>query len=142
MASPNDKMLLNDLDQDRLSRDEISDRAITGLQGAGPDLLAQFGAPEPHRRRGFRKRRLKQIGQALLAAVAIGRPFVYWMRFAPASVAVSPVERGEVVAEVMGTGTLEARVKVTVSSKITGRLTTVAVDQGDRQGRAGARPAG
>lgn len=34
--------------------------------------------------------------------------------------------------EVFGTGTLEARLTATISPKITGRLATVAVDQGDR----------
>ena len=36
------------------------------------------------------------------------------------------------VAEVMGTGTLEARVSTTVASKIAGRIETIAVDQGER----------
>lgn len=40
--------------------------------------------------------------------------------------------RGEIVAEVMGTGTLEARVKATISAKISGLITEVLVDQGDR----------
>ena len=40
--------------------------------------------------------------------------------------------RGEIIAEVMGTGTLEARVKVTISPKISGRIETIRVDQGDR----------
>ncbi|MGC8640703.1 MAG: efflux RND transporter periplasmic adaptor subunit [Isosphaeraceae bacterium] len=112
-----------------ITPDEISDRAATGFRAEGPYPSAQSTAPK-QRRRGIWKFRFKQIGQALLAAAAIGA-FVYWMRFAPVPVEVSPVERGEIVAEVMGTGTLEARVKVTVSSKITGRLTTITVDQGD-----------
>jgi len=41
------------------------------------------------------------------------------------------VARGEIVAEVMGTGTLEARVKTTVSARIQERLAEVLVDQGD-----------
>lgn len=56
----------------------------------------------------------------------------YWIRFAPASVTRHRVERGEIVAEVLGTGTLEARVKTTVSPKISGRVEEVGVDQGDR----------
>jgi RND family efflux transporter MFP subunit len=64
--------------------------------------------------------------------LAIVGGVVYWIRFAPVSVTRHRVERGEIVAEVMGTGTLEARVKTTVSPKISGRIAEVAVDQGDR----------
>jgi HlyD family secretion protein len=42
------------------------------------------------------------------------------------------VQRGEVVAEVMGTGTLESHVGATISPKISGLVTAVLVDQGDR----------
>jgi RND family efflux transporter MFP subunit len=41
-------------------------------------------------------------------------------------------QRGEVVAEVMGTGTLESHVSATISPKISGLVTAVLVDQGDR----------
>jgi HlyD family secretion protein len=41
------------------------------------------------------------------------------------------VERGTVIAEVMGTGTLEARISATVSPKISGRVAELLVDQGD-----------
>ncbi|MHB8418346.1 MAG: efflux RND transporter periplasmic adaptor subunit [Myxococcales bacterium] len=44
--------------------------------------------------------------------------------------AVRPV-RGEVVTEVFGTGTLESKVMVGVSSKIIGKVVEVLVDQGD-----------
>ena len=39
--------------------------------------------------------------------------------------------RGELVVEVMGTGTLEARVKTTVSARIQERVAAVLVDEGD-----------
>ena len=42
------------------------------------------------------------------------------------------IEVGEIVAEVMGTGTLEARVKSTVSPKIAGRIEKLLADQGDQ----------
>jgi multidrug resistance efflux pump len=41
------------------------------------------------------------------------------------------VTRGELAAEVMGTGTLEARVKTTVSARIQERLVEILADQGD-----------
>lgn len=73
-------------------------------------------------------RQLLRVG-VLLAIVA---GVVAWVSFTPISVAQHQVQRGEMVAEVMGTGTLEAHVKVTVSSKIAGRVAEVLVDQGDR----------
>lgn len=68
-------------------------------------------------------------GAVVLAALA---GTAYWLRFAPIPVRQHRVERGNVVTTVMGTGTLEARVKVTISPKISGRLEEVSVDQGDR----------
>lgn len=65
----------------------------------------------------------------LLAAVVAG--IVYWVRFSPLPVSGHPVTRGAVTAEVMGTGTLEARVQTVVSSKIAGRISDMLVDQGD-----------
>ena len=56
---------------------------------------------------------------------------VYQLNFAPLTVqGVSPT-RQTVVSEVMGTGTLEARVSTTISPKIAGRIVEVLVDQGD-----------
>jgi RND family efflux transporter MFP subunit len=57
---------------------------------------------------------------------------VYWVRFAPVAVTAHRVESGDVAAEVMGTGTLEAHFKSTVSPRISGRLQEVVVDMGDR----------
>jgi HlyD family secretion protein len=53
------------------------------------------------------------------------------MKFAAAPVATYPVQKTSVVSEVMGTGTLEARVKTTLSPRIQERLEEVLVDQGD-----------
>ncbi|KLU07539.1 efflux transporter, RND family, MFP subunit [Rhodopirellula islandica] len=56
---------------------------------------------------------------------------VYWFRFKPVAVLSHPVQRGTMVEEVMGTGTLEARVSTTISPKISGRIEALLVDQGD-----------
>ncbi len=56
---------------------------------------------------------------------------VYKLKFAPVSAIAHTVVRGELIAEVMGTGTLEARVKTTISARIQERLVEVLVDQGD-----------
>jgi len=72
----------------------------------------------------------RMLKVAVVVAVVVG--VVYWVRFAPVSVTLHQVEKGEIVAEVMGTGTLEARVKTTISPKISGRIGRVLVDQGDQ----------
>ena len=56
---------------------------------------------------------------------------VYRMKFAPMAVMAYTICMGEVRGEVMGTGTLEARVKTTISPRIQERLAEVLVDQND-----------
>jgi RND family efflux transporter MFP subunit len=51
---------------------------------------------------------------------------------APVPVTTHLVERGDVDVEVMGTGTLDARFRAVVSTRIPGRLSRVEVDQGER----------
>ena len=66
-----------------------------------------------------------------LAVLLIAGGIAYQLRFAPVPVeSISPV-RQTIVSEVMGTGTLEARVSTTISPKIAGRISQVLVDQGD-----------
>ncbi|MBF0101412.1 MAG: efflux RND transporter periplasmic adaptor subunit [Desulfobacterales bacterium] len=60
--------------------------------------------------------------------IAVGL-VIYRIRFMPLSVSVHRVSKGQVIVEVMGTGTLEARTRSTVSSKIQGRLTQILADQ-------------
>lgn len=67
-----------------------------------------------------------------VAIVAVVAGIIYWVRFAPIPVSVHIVERGPIVAEVMGTGTLEARVEATISPKISGRIAETLVDQGEQ----------
>ncbi len=62
----------------------------------------------------------------VLAAAA-----VYWFRFRPVPVTGFTARQGEIVAEVMGTGTLEAKVQTVVSTKISGRIAEMRADQGD-----------
>lgn len=71
---------------------------------------------------------LKRIVQLCLVAGILGG-VIYWVRFSPVSVEAHQLQRGRIVAEVMGTGTLESRVKTTVSPKIAGRIAEVLVDQ-------------
>ena len=68
----------------------------------------------------------------IAAVIAVIGGIIYWARFRPIVVIRQEVSKGSIVAEVMGTGTLEARIKATVSPKISGRINKVLVDQGDR----------
>lgn len=73
-------------------------------------------------------RRILQL--SFLAALVAAA--VYWFRFSPLPVLSHKADQGLILAEVMGTGTLEARVKTTVSSKIAGRISEVLVDQNQK----------
>lgn len=68
------------------------------------------------------------FGVILLIVLAV---LVYRIKFMPVSVSVTPVVKGTVVQEVVGTGTLQARVRATISAKISGRLVETLVDQND-----------
>ncbi len=56
----------------------------------------------------------------------------WWFRLSPVRVKVLKVGSGTVVDEVMGTGTLEARIRSSLSPKISGLLVQVLADQNDR----------
>jgi HlyD family secretion protein len=77
------------------------------------------------------RRWLWRTAKFVVVAAVIGGA-VYWIKFSPISVTEHRVERGEIVAEVMGTGTLEAHFKSTISPRISGRIQEVLVDMGDR----------
>jgi HlyD family secretion protein len=68
----------------------------------------------------------------VLVVVLVLAGVLYWFAVRPIPVQGYRVSKGEVVAEVMGTGTLEARLQTTVSSKISGRIVQLFADQGDR----------
>jgi HlyD family secretion protein len=57
---------------------------------------------------------------------------VYRTQFMAVEVAAKPVTSGNIVAEVMGTGSLEARYQTTVGSKIQDRVVEWKADQNDR----------
>lgn len=67
-----------------------------------------------------------------LGLIAIVGYAVYRFTSSPIEVRAHLVRRGEITSEVMGTGTFEARTKVIISPRISGRLAEVLVDQGDR----------
>ena len=81
--------------------------------------------------------RVGYFGRFLRAAwklallLAIAGAAVYFLRFRPVPVEAFPVQSDTVRSEVLGTGVLDARIKITVSSKITGRITALGADQND-----------
>lgn len=52
--------------------------------------------------------------------------------FRPVQVVVTPVVRRDMALAIQGVGTVEAKVVVRIAAKITGRLVSISVDQGDR----------
>lgn len=66
-----------------------------------------------------------------LLLVLIAGVVIYRVKFAAVPVEAFEVRPATVVGEAMGTGTLEARVKTTISPRIQERLAEVLVDQGD-----------
>jgi HlyD family secretion protein len=76
-----------------------------------------------------------KLSRVLLAlkyplVLAIIAGFVWYIRNQPIPVESHSVSAGPVVRSVMGTGTLEARIRTTISPKIQGRIAEVLVDQG------------
>lgn len=76
--------------------------------------------------------KLLRTAAKLAVVLAIAALVIYKVYFAPVTVQAQKVTKGSVVAEVMGTGTLEARVRTSISPKISGRLVQLLADQGDR----------
>lgn len=68
----------------------------------------------------------------LLSVALVAAAVVYWLGYSPVPVAEHPLQSGTIVVEVLGTGTLEARVSTTVSPTISGRIERVLKDQGDQ----------
>jgi HlyD family secretion protein len=75
--------------------------------------------------------RILRMAWKLALVVAIAGGVVYYLRFRPVPVKAFIVKSDTVQSEVMGTGTLDARTKITISSKITGRIAALGADQND-----------
>jgi RND family efflux transporter MFP subunit len=71
-------------------------------------------------------------GAKLFLIIAILAAAIYWFKFVPVLVEKHQVKRGKIIDEVMGTGALDAKIKMIISSKISGRIEDVLVDQGDK----------
>jgi len=72
------------------------------------------------------------VGWKLAIVAAIAAFVVYRLRFAPVPVESCVAALGPITTEVLGTGTLESRVPATISPRISGLITQVLADQGER----------
>lgn len=97
-----------------------------------PTSQASDGNAPTASMRQARTRQGVRTGLKLMAVAALVGVFVYKLKFSPAAVISHRVALGQVSANVMGTGTLDARVKTTISSRIQERLTEILVEQGDK----------
>lgn len=86
---------------------------------------------DPVAPRSRHRRRITHVLRAvlILAAIAVAG---WWLLLAPVSVTAHTVAGGVILAEVLGTGTLEARTSAVVGPKHGGLLVEIAADQGDR----------
>lgn len=75
-------------------------------------------------------RRVRLAARLVLVAAALGGA-AWWLLLAPVAVTTHSVTLGQVTAEVLGTGTLEARVSAIVGPKVAGLITRVSADQGE-----------
>jgi HlyD family secretion protein len=101
-----------------------TDRQDTGIIGTNPDIYP------PQRPVTFRWRKVVAIAGWTLLAVAL-LTLARWKLFGPTPVVMAHPHRGALAEEAFGTGTLEAKVVVALSAKITGKVTEALVDQGD-----------
>lgn len=76
--------------------------------------------------------RLLSNALKIIAAAAITSLVAYKVRYAPVKVQSFKASSGTVIAEVMGTGTLEAKEGAAISPKISGLIVNVLADQNDR----------
>ena len=74
---------------------------------------------------------LRRLGWYILLVVVFSLLLYRW-QFAPAKVQTHTVQRGALVAEVFGTGTLEAKMHAVLGAQISGRIAEVSVQQGER----------
>ena len=99
----------------------------------GASLKADAGDSDADTGNGGERARLwLKAGWKLALAAVVAGFIVYRLHFAPMPVAGRVATMGPIASEVMGTGTLEARVQATISPKISGLIAKVLADQGDR----------
>ena len=79
----------------------------------------------------FNANKLRRVGGYIVLAVILGLLLFHW-RFAAIAVDKHSVQRDTLVAEVFGTGTLEAKTHAVLGAQISGRIVEIPVQQGER----------
>ncbi|MDA8252847.1 MAG: efflux RND transporter periplasmic adaptor subunit [Rhodospirillales bacterium] len=102
----------------------------TVLEHPTPPAMDKSPLEKQPRRPHIAWRRLRRAALLLLIAIAVVVAFRFTL-FQPPFVSTAEVVRGDVAAEVEGTGTVTADVLADIASKITGRVEQVFVDEGD-----------
>jgi HlyD family secretion protein len=92
------------------------------------DTTNQMVASSWWQRHGRQFSLFVRLGSIIFVVIGV----VWWYFFTPVLVISHPMATGIVSAEVMGTGTLEARTSAIVGSKIGGLIVRITADQGDR----------
>lgn len=85
--------------------------------------------------------RLMRKSLIAVIIIVVAAAILYRVKLMPVPVSTATVKKGTVIEEVTGTGTLQARVRSSISAKIAGRLVETLVDQNDKvvQGQLMAR---
>lgn len=92
-----------------------------------PDDTAKRAAGSWWLRNGRRLSLALRVTLALSVAVAAA----WWLLLAPITVSTQLVTTGAITSEVLGTGTLEARMAAIAAPKLGGLIVSIAADQGD-----------
>jgi HlyD family secretion protein len=95
------------------------------------ETTSQSGATSPGVTWWQRNARRIWLMARIVGVVAVIGLAAWWMLLSPVAVSTHTVTRGDVLAEVLGTGTLEARVSAIVGPKVPGLIVKIAADQGD-----------
>jgi RND family efflux transporter MFP subunit len=98
-----------------------------GAHGPGPDGAGHPPISRVKPGRGW----ALSVRLALVALLVVAGAVAGVLLLRPVAVTVAHVTRRDIAPAIQGVGTVEAKVAVQVGSKITGRLVTVLVDQGD-----------
>jgi HlyD family secretion protein len=102
----------------------LPDQSAASNVGGGPPSRERSRDRQATRR--FRVTKILAVGILVLIAIVAGFLF-----FRPVAVTIAAVTTRDIGPAIQGVGTVEAKVAVNVSSKITDRVVSVLVDQGD-----------
>jgi HlyD family secretion protein len=112
---------------DTIVRNVTTDAIVVSAAPNGARAPVSPRTPVPRDRRFPHTLKKLLVAGAVLLVAALIALYV----FQPPAVTVATVTTRDIASATQGVGTVEAKVVVNVSSKVTGRVVSVAVDQGD-----------